>query len=78
MTRSAFNRSDTVVQGIDFSPSGITGAGNLVQMGPGTLVLNTANSYAGTTTVSGGAPAFERRGAEWWGGQRRGGGHVRR
>lgn len=34
---------------------GITGAGNLVKAGGGTLTLNGNNSYAGTLTVNGGA-----------------------
>ncbi len=49
-----FNRSDTITQGTQFSPNGITGNGSLVQLGPGTLVLNAANTYMGNTTVSGG------------------------
>ena len=49
----AFSRSDTVTQGINFS-SGITGSGGLAQTGPGTLVLNGANSYTGVTAVNGG------------------------
>ena len=32
----------------------ITGSGSVVQMGPGILVLNGANTYGGGTTVSGG------------------------
>jgi fibronectin-binding autotransporter adhesin len=51
----AFNRSDSITQGTLFSPLGITGSGNLVQLGPGTLVFNTANSYTGSTTVGGGS-----------------------
>jgi fibronectin-binding autotransporter adhesin len=51
----AFSRSNAVTQGIDFSGLAIAGSGNLVQMGPGTLTLNAANSYSGTTSVSGGA-----------------------
>ena len=50
----AFNRSDNVAQGVIFSGSPIAGGGNLVQLGPGTLTLNAANPYSGTTTVSGG------------------------
>ena len=45
----AFNRSDTLTIGSDLS-----GAGALKQMGPGTLVLTGANSYAGGTTIQGG------------------------
>jgi fibronectin-binding autotransporter adhesin len=50
----AFNRSNTATQGVDFSPAAITGSGSLAQMGPGTLLLNAANTYSGGTTISGG------------------------
>ena len=49
----AFSRSDTVVQGVDFG-SPISGAGSLVQNGPGALILIATNTYAGSTTISGG------------------------
>jgi len=49
----AFNRSNTITQGADFS-SVIGGSGNLVQAGSGTLVLNGANSYTGQTKISAG------------------------
>jgi fibronectin-binding autotransporter adhesin len=49
-----FCRSDTVVQGTDFSVAAISGTGSLVQMGTGKLVLNAMNNYTGPTTVSGG------------------------
>ncbi len=49
----AFSRSDTVTQGTNFN-STITGSGGLVQAGPGTLVLNGANSYTGATAVNAG------------------------
>ena len=45
----AFNRSDTVTLG-----SVISGAGAVVQVGPGTLVLTATNTLSGTTTISGG------------------------
>jgi fibronectin-binding autotransporter adhesin len=45
----AFNRSDMLTVASDLS-----GAGALKQMGPGTLVLTGANSYAGGTTIEGG------------------------
>lgn len=51
----AFNRSDAISQGIHFSGSAIGGTGGVVQLGPGNLVLTSANSYTGLTTVSGGA-----------------------
>ena len=50
----AFNRSNNVTQGTDFNASAITGSGSLVQMGPGLLTLNVANSYTGGTKISGG------------------------
>ena len=52
-----FSRSNTVVQGTDFSAAPITGTGNVVQMGSGLLVLGTGtagNAYSGGTTVSSG------------------------
>ena len=49
----AFNRSNTAAQGTDL-PTVITGTGNLVQMGPGSLVLTGSNSYTGTTLINGG------------------------
>jgi fibronectin-binding autotransporter adhesin len=51
----AFNRNGSVTQGTDFSGNPIAGTGGLTQMGPGTLVLNAANTYIGPTTVNGGA-----------------------
>ncbi len=51
----AFNRSDNIAQGTDFSSSAINGAGTLVKLGGGTLTLNAANGYTGTTDISNGA-----------------------
>ena len=48
-----FNRSNTITQGTDFA-SVISGSGGVTQAGSGTLVLNGANTYTGTTTVSSG------------------------
>lgn len=42
----AFNRSDVVTQGVDFADS-ITGGGQIVQNGSGTLVLKGTNSASG-------------------------------
>ena len=49
-----FSRSNSVVQGVDFSASGITGGGNVVQNGPGALIFTASNGYSGSTTISGG------------------------
>ncbi|MEI6162359.1 MAG: autotransporter-associated beta strand repeat-containing protein, partial [Roseococcus sp.] len=43
------NRSDTVTLG-----QAISGTGGLTQAGPGTLILTGANSYSGTTSITGG------------------------
>ncbi|WP_237712349.1 autotransporter-associated beta strand repeat-containing protein [Pedosphaera parvula] len=48
------NRNNTVTQGTDFSGSPITGNGSFTQVGNGTTILNAANSYSGSTTVSAG------------------------
>lgn len=48
-SRLAFNRSDIVT-----FAGAISGSGALTQMGPGTLILTGANSYAGGTTISAG------------------------
>jgi autotransporter-associated beta strand protein len=46
----AFDRSDSVT-----FPGVITGTGNLVKLGTGTLTLPATNTYAGTTTVNSGS-----------------------
>jgi len=43
--------------------SGITGTGNLTFSGPGTLTLNAANTYGGSTTVSAGTLAIGAAGS---------------
>ena len=49
----AFNRSDAIVQGTNFSNS-IVGTGSVTQSGSGTVTLgSTGNTYTGATTVSG-------------------------
>ena len=50
----AFNRSNTVRQGVDFGGLAVVGSGNVIQMGNGALVLTNANTYSGGTEVSGG------------------------
>jgi autotransporter-associated beta strand protein len=49
-----FDRSDTITQGSNFTSTAISGAGGVVQLGGGTTILNTANTYNGTTTISAG------------------------
>ena len=49
-----FHRSDNIAQGSDFSTAAITGSGNLVKRGAGTLTLNAANAYEGSTTLESG------------------------
>ena len=50
----AFDRSNTVAQGTDFSAGAISGNGGLIQLGSGTLLLTHANTYAGGTTIRAG------------------------
>ena len=49
-----FNRTNAVLQGTDFTATGISGTGSLTQAGSSTLTLIGANTYSGTTTVSAG------------------------
>ncbi|OYV04927.1 MAG: hypothetical protein CFE26_14290, partial [Verrucomicrobiales bacterium VVV1] len=46
------NRSNAAAQGTDFGT--ISGTGSLTQAGSGTTTLNAANTYSGTTTITGG------------------------
>lgn len=48
----AFDRSNYVSQGADFSPAAITGTGGVAQLGAGTLNLTGSNTYAGVTAVN--------------------------
>ena len=50
----AFDRTDTVTQGVQFSASPIAGGGGVTLLGGGTLVLTAANTYGGTTAVQNG------------------------
>lgn len=54
-----YNNSGALVQGIDFSNSGIGGSGSLTKAGTSQLTLNVANSYSGGTTVSQGSLQLE-------------------
>lgn len=47
-----FNRSDALVQGVNFASAPIIGSGSVVQDGLGTTTLNAANSYTGPTLVN--------------------------
>ncbi|MCX7411849.1 MAG: autotransporter-associated beta strand repeat-containing protein [Planctomycetia bacterium] len=58
----AFNRSNTITQGTDFN-SVIGGGINVRQLGSGTLVLNGANTYTGTTSVNAGTLALTSLGS---------------
>ena len=54
----AFNRSDSLAQGSDFSTAAITGSGSLIKRGAGTITLSAANEYAGDTTLEAGTIAL--------------------
>jgi autotransporter-associated beta strand protein len=49
----AFNRSNSIVQGADFSGT-IAGTGAVAQIGTGTLTLNGTNTYSGGTFLNSG------------------------
>ncbi len=48
------NQSDTVIQGVDFSGSAITGQGGFTQAGTGVTRLEANNTYTGATNVNAG------------------------
>jgi autotransporter-associated beta strand protein len=54
----AFNLISNVTQSATSGTNAISGPGSLVQRGPGTLTLDVANSYSGSTTVSTGTLAI--------------------
>ena len=58
-----FNRSDNISQGTDFSSSAISGTGNVVKLGAGTITLTASNSYSGGTVVLGGLMALTGSGS---------------
>ena len=47
-----FDRSNAVVQGVDFSSGGITGSGGVTQSGLGPLTLSASNSFTGLMAFS--------------------------
>jgi autotransporter-associated beta strand protein len=61
-----FNRTNAMVQGIDFASAPIVGAGSVVQNGAGTTTLNAANAYTGPTVINAGelfiTPAYQNAG----------------
>lgn len=48
-----FKRTDTLTQGTDFA-NVISGSGQVIDSGSGTLIFNSNNTYTGTTTLGGG------------------------
>ncbi len=58
----AVNRSNAVTQGTDFGTI-IAGTGGVTHSGAGTLTLNTANTYSGTTLISSGTLVASSSGA---------------
>ncbi len=50
----AFNRSNTLTQGTDFTASAITGTGALIQNGSGTTILTANQGYTGATIINAG------------------------
>lgn len=56
------NRSDSVVQGTDFSATAISGTGSFTQAGVGTTTLNITNTFTGVTTVTAGTLATSSTG----------------
>ena len=50
----AFNRANSITQGVDFSVAAITGIGGVAQLGSGTLTLSNSNGYTGGTAVDAG------------------------
>jgi len=50
----AFDRSNAVAQGTDFTATAISGTGGISELGAGTVTLSSANTYSGPTLVSGG------------------------
>ncbi|MCU0792773.1 MAG: autotransporter-associated beta strand repeat-containing protein [Opitutaceae bacterium] len=57
----AINRNNTATQGNDFA-NGISGSGRLLKSGAGTVVLTSANTYAGATVVTAGTLALTGEG----------------
>lgn len=59
----AFNRTDTVTQGTNFSTAAISGSGNVIQNGSGILVLNVANTFTGGVILNAGQITVGNAGA---------------
>ena len=58
----AFNRSNVVTQGTDFSTAAISGSGGVVQAGSGALIFTSSNTYVGATTIASGTLALGNSG----------------
>jgi autotransporter-associated beta strand protein len=50
----AFNRSNALAQGTDFSAAAMTGTGAVLQLGTGVLTLGAANTFSGSLTLTAG------------------------
>jgi autotransporter-associated beta strand protein len=50
----AFNRSDALTQGANFSIAAMTGTGSIIKNGTGNLTLNATNTYSGGTVLNSG------------------------
>ena len=50
----AFNRTNAITQGTDFSAAAIAGTGGLTQAGSGTTTLNASNTFTGVTSINAG------------------------
>ena len=51
----AFNKTNTLTQGTDFSTAAISGVGSVAQNGSGSTVFNVSNTYTGETYVNAGS-----------------------
>jgi autotransporter-associated beta strand protein len=53
-----FNRSDTVIEGVDFYNT-LSGSGSVIKTGIGTLILSGTNTHTGSTTISSGNITYQ-------------------